>query len=76
MRKPSYCYRPYYVKTPRNIYGQDLAGPGPHRPSYEIMSTDTGTKVYVAGKNKEALQQQANELNDAHETMLAYAMHI
>lgn len=69
--------RPYYIHTPRNIWGESLVGPDPlHQSSYHIRAVHTGQISHGDSKDQVALRNRVNELNDAHERMLAYAMHI
>jgi len=68
--------RPYYIHTPRNRYGESLVGPSIHNPGYEIRAVHTGKTPHGSGKDVDALELQVKALNDAHEALLAYAMHI
>lgn len=68
--------RPYYIYLPRNVFGEPLTGHGIHRPSYEIRATHTAKMAHANGKDLEELRLQTKELNDEHETRMAYAMHI
>ncbi len=67
--------RPYYVHTPRNIYGDSLV----HRCNnvrYEVMATHTGEQIHTAIKDRTKAEDEAKRLNDAHEVEMAHAMHI
>jgi len=67
--------RPYYVHTPRNIYGESLVHQA-NTVCYEIMATHTGSTVHDTSRDWEEAKLIAKRLNDAHETEMAYAMHI
>lgn len=67
--------RPYHVHTPRNIYGESLV----HRSNnvyYEIRSFYTGKQTHAQIEDRAKADAEAKRLNDAHETEMAYAMHI
>ena len=64
--------RPYYVHTPRNIFGEHL-----NLVPYQIRATHTGKKSYGEEKSDYSkINASVQSLNDAHEVMLAYAIYI
>jgi len=64
--------RPYYVHTPRNIFGEHL-----ELVPYQIRATHTGKKSHGEEKSDYGkINASVRNLNDAHEVMLAYAMYI
>jgi len=67
---------PYYIHTPRNMYGESLVRESIHSPPHEIRAVHTGRKAHVEGKDLQLLKLQMKELNVAHEIMLAYAANI
>lgn len=67
--------RPYYIHTPRNYYGESLVLPYNNVP-YEIRSVFTGQKSYGYSKDESEIASKANQMNNDHETHLAYAMYI
>jgi hypothetical protein len=69
-------WRPYYIYTPRNMYGESQVGPSIHQPPYEIRAVHTGQVAHIVGKDLQLLKLQTKELNVAHEISLAYAAYI
>jgi hypothetical protein len=68
--------RPYYIHTPRNMYGESLVRESIHSPPHEIRAVHTGRKAHAVGKDLSLLKSQTQELNITHEIMLAYAANI
>jgi len=65
--------RPFFVKTPRNIYGEDLSGPSILQPPYTIENCLDASprKEYASSKNRMALESVCKEMNDQHEAEMA-----
>lgn len=67
--------RPFYVYTPRNIFGQNLVKDY-NDVCYEIKSQATPDKTYTHVKDFIKAKDVAKTLNDSYEIGQAYAMHI
>lgn len=65
--------RPFYVYTPRNKYGENLAH---YTGGYEIRAVHTGRQAYAKIEDRSAAEAEAKRRNDAHEVELACAMYI
>ena len=63
--------RPYYVSTPRNVFGEHIKCV-----PYEIRAVHTGKDSHGEDMDYDRISSKKRELNDKHEVMLAYAMHI
>jgi hypothetical protein len=66
---------PFFVHTPRNRFGESLAGPSIHQPPFTIQSCldeARPRKDYASDKNEEALQLVCRRMNnDYNASMMA-----
>ena len=65
----------YYVRTPRNIYGESLVHPV-NNVSYEVYATHTSSVVHFKSKDSREVDGEVERLSHILATKMAYAMHI
>lgn len=63
--------RPFYIATPRNIYGEHVRAA-----KYELRSTDEKGKNFEESFDLDFLKEEEKKRNDAHEAELQYMMYI
>ncbi len=64
--------KPFYIHTPRNIYGESLVYPD-NGVSYEIRAVHTDKEIHAKESNRKKAEKIKDKLNIEHASFLAHA---